>query len=172
MSFPWRVHYLFASSADASHSDPCACWGPWRDLRVLGRLQSKILAKAVCNVMLGFTGAMIRSMWRMKICWQFSVRIVEPSTPCDSYTSSVMSFIEVEEPSVSVNLTRSEKATRVAPASFIGEKFHWTAGSHSIQCKGTLNCRDDFSLTQAPNFCWTHPQLVLSLHDQSRHSER
>ena len=24
-------HYLFASSADASHADPCACWGPWRE---------------------------------------------------------------------------------------------------------------------------------------------
>ena len=108
-------------------------------------------------------------------CWQFPVRIVEPSTPCDSYTSSVMSFIEVEEPSVSVNLTRSEKATRVALASFL-EKFHWTVGSHSIQSKVTLNCRDGVSLTQSPNFCWTHPQLVLSssssLYDQSRHSER
>ena len=29
------------------------------------------------------------------ICWQFSVRIVEPITQCDSYTSSVMSFIKV-----------------------------------------------------------------------------
>ena len=31
---------------------------------VLELLQPKVLGKAVCNVMLGFTGAMIRGLWR------------------------------------------------------------------------------------------------------------
>ena len=34
--------------------------------------------------------------------------------------------------------------------------------AYSVQSKGTLTWRDDFSLTRAPNFCWTHPQRVLS----------
>ena len=70
---------------------------------VLERLQTKVMGKAVCNVMPGFTGAMIRGLWR---------------------NQDLLAY--------------------------------------SVQSKGTLNCRDDFSLTRAPNFCWTHPQRVLS----------
>ena len=46
-----------------------------------------------------------------------------------------------------------------ADASYSDPSACWP---HSVQSKGTLNCRDDFSLTRAPKFCWTHPQRVLS----------
>ena len=59
---------------------------------------------------------------------------------------------------------------RTLTAKGLGRSSVWP---HAVQSKGTLNCRDDFSLTRAPKFCWTHPQrsvvIVSIIAHRSRH---
>ena len=103
---PRAGHKLFAPAQMPAIPIPVLVGVPGVKGFVLEHLQPNIFCKTVCNVMPGFTGAMIRGLWR--------------------------------------NVEKSRSA---------GPALH--------RAKETLNCRDDLSLTQAPNFCWTHPQRVL-----------